>query len=208
MPSVIVPVGLDLGPTYPIVGKPIASAPPEYCKVRFRQDLEELTSVDYVVWASAFGDANSAIRFEMNRETIIGEVPQETRDTADVNAVIDDLLKRDLLFEYDIESLGGEDVLRRLQIYPTAQGQGNEASDPGWFYIGNRGEKLIKVSATVYALWSFSISEPSLWDACVKLANTDGTDLVDMPVTEAVQAIGANVPLLLSSGCAFIDWLI
>lgn len=213
MPNVIVPVGLHLGPVYPIVDKPDKNALPEYCKVRFRNDLEELTPAEFVVWGSAFGDAKRATRFEMSRETLVDEVPRKARKEIDVSGVTNDLEARGLLLEYDTDGGLGEDLLKRLQIYPTAQGLGNTVDDPGWFRIGNRGDTLIKVTATVYNVWAFASSEPSIWMACEKLAGANADNVArdpdhrELPVSEAAAALSNNVPLLVSSGCAYLDWL-
>lgn len=212
MPNVIVPVGLHLGPVYPIVDKPDKNALPEYCEVLFKRDLEELTPSEFVVWGSAFGDAKRATRFEMNRETLADEVPRKVRNEIDVASVVDGLVKSGLLLEYDTDAGLAEDLLRKLQIYPTAQGLGNDAADPGWFRIGNRGDTLIKVTSTVYGLWSFASCEPSIWDACVKLQGgraelDDGDEPLDVSVAEVAAAISNNIPLLVSAGCAYLDWL-
>lgn len=213
MAMVIVPVGLSLGPLYPIVEKPDKSAPPEFCDVMFRQDMARLTPSEYVVWTSAFADAKRVQRLELGREALAAAVPRSTRKAADVDAIVDDLVKRELLLEYEVGDGLGEDVLRRLQLYPAAHGLGNEAGDPDWFHIGTRKEVLISVTALVYGLWASSRQEASIWDTCVKLcednaqAISEGEDLDEMSLTEPLEALSNNIPLLVTSGCAYVDWV-
>lgn len=213
MPAVIVPIGLGLGPTYPIVEKPDKSAPPDYCDVRIRQDVESLTPAEYVVWSSAFADAKRINRMEIGRQALVAEVPRQTRKAVDVEAIVDSLLGRELLLEYKTESALEEGVLRRLQLYPTAHGLGNEVTDPGWFKIGTRSEVLMSVTSVVYNLWAFSTSQASIWDTCVKFFESnaqgirDGEDLDEMPLSEPIEALTNNIPLLVASGCAYLDWV-
>lgn len=213
MAQVIVPVGLNLGPQYPIVDKPDKNASPDVCAVKFRGDLEELTPAEYVVWSAAFADGKRVTQVELGRDALVADVPRKTRKAVDVDSIVDDLLRRELLLEYDSDTMLSEQALRRLQMYPSAQGLGNEPGDPGWFHIGTRGEKLVSVSALVYFLWASSMQESSMWETCRKMSEENaqalaaGEDLDEMPLSEPIEALTNNVPLLVSSGCAYLDWV-
>lgn len=68
MPTVIVPVGLNLGPSYRYVTPPDPT--PEYWEVRLGNDSEELTDEEFQVWGRAFLDPERHARLEISRETL------------------------------------------------------------------------------------------------------------------------------------------
>ncbi|RKF23860.1 hypothetical protein [Micromonospora globbae] len=208
MPTVIVPVGLNLGPSYRYVTPP--DPEPEFYRVRLGQEYEQLSADEFQVWGRAFLDPQRHARLEINRRTLRDDVLAAGKGPAEPMQVIDRLLERGLLLELDPNG-SLETAFRQLKLYPTAEGMGNTADEPGWERIGHNGQPLLKVSATVYGIWAFSITEESLWAACSGLAEdaeqgrAQGEDIDSLTPDEAAKAIAGNLPLLISAGCAVLD---
>lgn len=208
MPTVIVPIGLNLGPSYRYATPPDPT--PEYWEVRLGRESEELTADEFQVWGRAFLDPERHARLEVNRDTLRRDVIAAGSGPADPDPVIHRLVERGLLAEYDTEG-PLEQVFRRLKLFPIAEGMGNTPEEPEWRHIGHNGQALVKVNGFVYGIWAFSVLETSLWDACVYLAEenqqerTTGEDLDALSVEEAARAIAGNLPMLIASGCAVLD---
>lgn len=208
MPTVIVPVGLNLGPSYRYVTPPDPN--PEYYRVRLGQEFAVLSSDEFAVWKQAFLDPTRHARLEVNRETLRNPTSSSYDDSISPERIIDGLLERGLLIEFDPDG-SLEKIFRRLKLLPTAEGMGSTPDEPAWERIGQNGQPLLKVSPTVYGIWAFSSLEESLWAACSGLAEdaergrADGEELDALTAEEAAKAIAGNVPLLISAGCAIID---
>lgn len=207
MSTVIVPVGLNLGPSYRYVTPPDPT--PEHWEVRLGTESEELTDEEFQVWGRAFLDAERHARLEINRGTLRRDVIAAGNGPADPDPVIDRLLQRGLLVEFDPEG-PLEQVFRRLTLFPIAEGMGNTPEEPDRYHIGHNGMSLLKVAPLVYALWAASSLEASLWQACVSAAEDDGeassdADLESLTPDEAAQEMAATIPMMIASGCAFLD---
>jgi hypothetical protein len=68
MPTVIVPVGLSMGPRYRYVRPPDPT--PECYEIHLGDDLVELTETEAAVWAAAFMDAERHAKLAVNRKTL------------------------------------------------------------------------------------------------------------------------------------------
>jgi hypothetical protein len=208
MPTVIVPVGLNLGPSYRYVAPPDPT--PEYWEVRLGADSEELSADEFQVWGRAFLDPERHARLEVNRDTLRRDLLAAGKGPADPDEVIDQLIERGFLVEFDPEG-PLEKVFRRLRLYPLAEGMGNTPEEPDRRLIGHNGQSLLKVTSVVYGLWAFSAAIGSLWDACLATAKFNanakqaGEDLEDLPLDEVARQGAVSVPMLVSSGCAFLD---
>ncbi|AYF30479.1 hypothetical protein CSH63_24130 [Micromonospora tulbaghiae] len=208
MPTVIVPVGLNLGPSYRYVTPP--DPEPEFYRVRLREEFAQLTVDEFKVWGRAFLDPERHARLEINRATLRDDLVASGNGPAQPDQAIEALLERGLLVEFDPDG-SLEKVFRQLKLFPTAEGLGSTPDEPAWERIGHNGQPLLKVSATVYGIWAFSSTEESLWAACSGLAEdaeqgrAEGEELDSLTADEAAKAIAGNVPLLVSAGCAVLD---
>ncbi|WP_431877451.1 hypothetical protein [Micromonospora marina] len=208
MPTVIVPVGLNLGPSYRYVTPPDLT--PEYWEVRLGNDSEELTDEEFQVWGRAFLDPERHARLEVNRETLQRDVIAAGNGPANPGPVIERLLDRGLLIEFDPDS-ELEKPFRRIKLQPLAEGMGNTPEEPDRRHIGHNGVSLLKVTSAVYGIWAFSSTEASLWEACVGLDEDNqrdlqtGMDLERLTAAEASRQVAITIPVLVASGCAFLD---
>lgn len=208
MPTVIVPVGLSLGPSYRYVTPPDPN--PEYWEVRLGNDSEELTNEEFQVWGQAFIDPERHSRLEINRETLQLDVLTTTKGAINPNPIIDQLLNRGLLIEFDPNG-DLEKPFRQITLHPLAEGMGNTPEEPDRRLIGHNGQALIKVSGTVYGMWAFSSTEGSLWDLCVGMDEDNqqdiesGMDLERLTAAEVARQAAVTIPMLIASGVAFLD---
>ncbi|MFC7545891.1 hypothetical protein [Plantactinospora sp. GCM10030261] len=208
MPKVIVPVGLNLGPSYRYVTPPDPN--PEYWEVRLGIDSEELTDEEFQVWGRAFVDPERHSRLEVNRDTLHHDVIAAGTGPANPEPVIDRLIERRLLIEYDTDGDLAE-PFRRIKLFPLAEGMGNTPEEPDRRHIGHNGISLVKVTGVMYGIWAFSSTEGSLWDACTGLDEDNqrdiqaGEDLERLTASQAASQAAVTIPMLIASGCAFLD---
>jgi hypothetical protein len=208
MPTVIVPVGLNLGPSYRYVTPPDPT--PEYWEVRLGTDSEELSADEFQVWGRAFLDPERHARLEVNRDTLRRDLLAAGNGPADPDEAIGALIDRGFLVEFDPEG-PLEKVFRRLRLHPLAEGMGNTPEEPDRRLIGHNGQPLLKVTGVVYGLWAFSAFDQSLWHACAGMDVDNrkgldaGEDLERLTAEEAARQASLTVPMLVASGCAFLD---
>jgi hypothetical protein len=208
MPTVIVPVGLNLGPSYRYVTPPDPN--PEYWEVRLGNDSEELTDEEFQVWGRAFLDPERHARLEVNRETLQRDVIAAGSGPTNPGLVIDRLLDRGLLAEFDPDG-ELEKAFRRIKLYPLAEGMGNTPDEPDRRLIGHNGQAHVKVNYTVYGMWAYSSTVGSLWEACVDFEagareqRQAAEDIDEATAGEVASEIARTLPMLIASGCAFLD---
>ncbi|WP_025620508.1 hypothetical protein [Salinispora cortesiana] len=208
MPTVIVPVGLNLGPSYRYVTPPDPN--PEFWEVRLGNDSEELTDDEFQVWGRAFLDPERHARLEVTRETLQRDLLAAGAGPASPGPVIDQLLDRGLLIEFDPNG-ELEKPFRRIKLHPLAEGMGNTPEEPDRRLIGHNGQAHVKVNYTVYNLWAFSSTVSSLWQACVLAAEladeqrAAGEDVDPMTAAELALDVANVTPMLIASGCAFLE---
>jgi hypothetical protein len=208
MPTVIVPVGLNLGPSYRYTTPPDPT--PEHWEVRLGTEAEELTADEFQVWGRAFLDPDRHSRLEVTRDTLRRDVIAAGNGPADPDPVIDRLLERGLLVEYDPEG-PLEKVFRRYKLFPIAEGMGNTPDEPDRRHLGHNGVSLLKANSTVYGIWAFSSTIGSVWDACVDFEAGAreqihaGEDIVETTAEEVAREVAVAVPAMIASGCAFLD---
>jgi hypothetical protein len=208
MPTVIVPVGLNLGPSYRYVTPPDPT--PEFWEVRLGTDSEELSGDEFQVWGRAFLDPERHARLEVNRDTLRRDLLAAGKGPADPDEAIGALIDRGFLVEFDPEG-PLEKVFRRLRLHPLAEGMGNTPEEPDRRLIGHNGQPLLKVNYTVYNLWAFSSAVGSMWEACTlakRLADDQraaGEDIDPMTADDLAKDAATTIPMLVASGCAFLD---
>jgi hypothetical protein len=207
MPSVIVPVGLNLGPVFRYVTPPDPT--PGHWEVRLGDDSEELTDEEFYVWGRAFLDPERHARLEIGRDSLRRDAI--AAGDGDPEPIIDQLLERGLLVEYDTEE-SLEKAFRRLRIFPLAEGMGNTPEETDRFHLGHNGVSLVKVSYTIYGMLVFSSTVgQSLWDACVNFQTgavdlrEAGEDVEATAASDVAREIAVTAPMMIASGCAFFD---
>jgi hypothetical protein len=208
MPTVIVPVGLNLGPSYPYASPPDPT--PEYYEVRLGRESEELTADEYRVWGTAFIDGHRHSQLAVTRETLVHDVGTGKDAPSDPAGIVGQLLDRRLLVEFDPEG-PLEGVFRRLSLHPLTEGLGNTPDEPDRYLVGFRAQPILKINSTVYVLWATSSLEPSLWHACVAFEQgarelrDAGEDVVEASAAEVAREVAICTPMLVGSSCAFLD---
>lgn len=209
MPTVIVPVGLNMGQDY-TEGDP-SEHPSQFWEVHLGTESADLTADEVKAWGAAFLDPQRHANHEFDRQHLERLLRENENGLADPTPVVDGLLDRGLLLEYDPQHAPWEKLFSELKLFPLVQGLGNTPEEPGVYQIGLAGEPIVTVNANVYAIWSYSLTSQSLWRACSDLATGVDEDLEpgQEPLgytPEGVAAeVGAALPVLISSGCAFID---
>lgn len=211
MPHVIVPAGMMMG-EYHRPGS--TEEVPEHWHINLGGYAELLTLEELTVWAAASLDPNRQAQLGGTRTVLCQAVVE--LDEARVpkpTSVVDELLRRGLLVEFDPVDGDIETFARRYRLIPTGTGLGNSHDDPLTYRIGVGGEPRVHVNGDVYALWANTFYYPSIWESAVNFAKEmadyapqaadEGTPQVD-PESVA-RALAANLPLLVSAETAVLD---
>lgn len=208
MPLVIVPAGLSMGPRYRYVRPP--DPVPECYEVHLGDELVELTETEATVWAAAFVDPEHHAKLKVNRKTLIHHLQTAPTPVPDAPHLVDDLITRGLLVEFDPDG-DLEPVFRRHKLLPLAQGLGSTPEAPHEHRIGLAGQPILSVPNAVYGLWSFSFLLPDLWRACEYYAAADeeelepGEEPLGLTAASIAREVAHNLPLLVATNCAFLD---
>ncbi|MGW0436703.1 hypothetical protein ACWDV4_29680 [Micromonospora sp. NPDC003197] len=208
MSSVIVPVGLSMGPRFRYVRPPDPT--PECYEIHLGDDLVELTETDAAVWAAAFIDAEAHAKLKVNRKSLIRLLETAPNPEPRAAEYVDSLLNRGLLVEFDPNG-NLEPVFRRHKLLPLGQGLGSTAEDPHLHRIGFANQPILALPNDVYGLWSFSYLNPNLWEACVFYAAADEEERepheepLGLTAENVAQDLGNNLPLMIATSCAFLD---
>lgn len=224
MSKVMVPVGLDLGPMYAADG-PADRAPVHY-EVHLGAESMDLDATRYTVWSAAFADADAQLNLKVDRSWLVDYLrdfgDQPVGRIMDANQTIDELLDLGLLLEYD-PAAGDEiaDLFGRHRLLPRALGLGSTPQLSDMFGMGYDTSRFCEMPIDVYTVWAFGPTVPTLWDACDIFAEgvdsylppgdgqvsylSPGNGQVKLRTPEVVTSIAENLPLLLSTGSAFLD---
>lgn len=221
MPTVVVPVGLVMGPEYSLDGP--ADRPPDYWEVHLGDGTEQLELEQFMAWAAAFETPQKHAGLEVTYDSLdkllregghslerLHEFDEgSSRPITDPGATLSWLLEQGMLLQFDPLEDALDDVFGRLALFPQGQALGSTPEEPAKYRIGYAGQALAQISKNVYQLWSYSFTLPTLWDACCYLAGATTTLESDDPRYERADAhareVGCAIPLLVSSGCAFLD---
>lgn len=204
MAPVIVPVGLTMGQDF-------AESTPEYWQLHLGDELVQLDTEEVVAWQAAFTDPQEYDAGGIDRAGLAARVLELDHEVADPARVVSRLSHRGLLIELDPVDGPLEEAFRGLQLFPLARGMGNTVGNPDRYRIGLAGEPLVEVGPNVYAIWSYALTEPSLWNACAGLAAGLDEDLepgerpYDLNAGDIAADVAAALPMLVASGCAFLD---
>ncbi|MBO0829401.1 MAG: hypothetical protein J2P24_16635 [Streptosporangiales bacterium] len=210
MAMVIVPVGMMLGEYFRPGGEP--SSAPEHWHISVGGYAEHLTNDEVKVWAAAMLEPETQARLEGTREALERTVGTRAEGAvADPAPVVDRLLDRGLLVEFDPVDGDLEAFARRHRLFPLGVGMGNTQDDPLVYRIAVGNQARIGVNGDVYALWSNSLYFLNLWESCEQFAKEmnanapAGEHIPELDTDTVTRGLAANIPLLVSSECAFLD---
>ncbi|HEX8346165.1 MAG TPA: hypothetical protein VF657_15705 [Actinoplanes sp.] len=207
MAHVIVPVGLSMGPRYRYVRPPDPT--PECYEIHLGDDLVELTETEAAVWGASFVDAEKHSKLEVNRDSLIRLLTTAPQPVDGAETIVDDLLTRGLLLEFDTDG-DLQPAFSRHKLLPLGQGLGSTAEDPHLHRIGFANQPLMMVPVDVYGLWAFSFRDADLWTACELYADDSEDDLEgaeprNMTAKAVAVDFAQHVPLMVAASCAFLD---
>ncbi|GAB2963122.1 hypothetical protein GCM10027280_59970 [Micromonospora polyrhachis] len=210
MSSVIVPVGLSMGPRFRYVRPPDPT--PECYEIHLGDDLVELTEAEAAVWAAAFIDAESHAKLAVNRASLIRLLETAPKPERRAAQIVDDLLNRGLLVEFDPDS-NLEPVFRRHKLLPLGQGLGSTPEEPHLHRIGFAGKAAVALPNTVFMQWSFAYLHPNLWEACAYYADdsehvADGGEPLGFTPASVAGEVAQNLPMIIATSCGFLDPLV
>lgn len=210
MPQVIVPVGMMLGEYFRVDA--VSAPTPEFWHVSVGGNAAKLNADEIKVWATAMLEPERQAKLEGTREVLIESVRAATKGVISrPGKIIDDLLSRGLLLEFDPEHGDMETVARKHRLFPLGVGMGNSGEDPMMYRIAVGSEPRIGVNGDVYALWSNSLYYLNLWDSCEQFAKEmnqyvrTSSGMEELDAESVMRELAVNIPLLVSAECAFLD---
>lgn len=210
MPQVVVPVGMMLGEYFRVDAE--ANKGPDCWHVSVGGKAEQLNADEVKVWATAMLEPERQARLEGTREVLLDAVRAATKGVISrPGKVLDDLLARGLLIEFDPVEGDVEAIARRYRLFPLGVGMGNSGEDPMMYRIAIGSEPRIGVNGDVYALWSNSLYYLNLWDSCEQFAKEmnqyvrPDSDMQELDASSVMRELALNIPLLVSAECAFLD---
>lgn len=206
---VIVPLGLSMGPDFAVNGA--TGDGPEHWEVHLGGTPTHLSADEAKVWQAAFADPQRHARHEIDRQALEALLQSGDNGSPSTTTLVSTLLERGLLLEYDPDHGPFQDMFSGLTLFPLVQGLGNSADEPRGYRIGAFGDPYVAVDANVYAIWSYSFTSPSLWDACVGLAEgldenvPAGEHPVNLDPHVLARDVAMVLPALVSTGSALLD---
>lgn len=204
MSQVIVPAGLMLGAFY---GGDAAHEEPEYWHLDIGGYAEQLTALETIVWVTAASDPQKHAEGKATKEALSAAL--RTRSEAPIaepDPIIDDLLSRRALVEFDPAGDGLEAFGSRHRLVPLGIGFGNTQDAPDEFRIGVSGqEPRVAVNGEIYSLWANTQHYPNLWESCAAFAKEAFGDGPQPDTKSVLQAFAMNIPILVATEVAVLD---
>lgn len=200
MPKIIVPVGFDAGPLYPMDGD--KGSEPDYFEIVNHDRGATLPQDAYTVWLTCFGDPQAHIDLAFTREHLI-----DLASRADPNAasLVHRLIETGVLLEYDTDSNEALEVLRNYKIYATADGMGSTDEVPELFRIGKLGSVLLEVRHEVYHLWTGAFRHNNMWQAVESYSKHRPADAPFPGAVELGRLFARSIPMLVGARCAHLQ---
>lgn len=197
MSRVILPVGLRLGAVAP----PPTSDRGHSLMFRFAGEIVDLESQELSAWLVAAAAGERMAELSYTRANLEQELSSIEGFPAPAD-LVDSMISDGLLLEFDPNGAGVESLFRNHQLFPTAEGLGTKPDDPHIFRLGQGDRIVAEISIRTYLLWATSSAYRNLWDACVSYARLSaGKETAH----DVASPMARNIPLLIASGCAFID---
>lgn len=166
MATTLVPVGHDAGAFY--AGGD--SATPEGFDVRSGNGAFTLGVAEYLIWDLAHGDLLQAAAGEGTTRKYLLEAATQ-RQVPDAESALESLLKVGAVAELATSAdAAHRPFAEKYRMVPLTRGLGNTPEAPFLFRIATLGVQQLAVTVDTYYLWLYSHLKPSLWQACVQLA--------------------------------------
>lgn len=203
MSQVIVPAGLMLGPFH---GGDTPDGQPMYWHLDIGGYTEQLTALETIVWVTAASDPQKHAEGKATKEAL--RTSLRTRSDMPIavpDPVIDDLLSRRALVEFDPSGDDIETFGTQHRLLPHGTGLGNTDDTPNEFRIGTSGQPRVSVDGDIYTLWANTHRYPNLWESCAAFAKDAFDEGLQPDTTSVLQALAANIPVLVASEVAVLD---
>ncbi|WP_020637988.1 hypothetical protein [Salinispora arenicola] len=206
--KVIVPAGFSLGPQHRYV-RP-ADPTPESWEVHLGGDILELSEAEVGVYGTAFLHIEDHSQLKVNRARLIQELRTAPHPQPDAQRLVDRLIDRGLLLEFDPEG-PLEELFRRYRLFPTAEGMGSTPEEPEYHRMGHGNRPLVAVHNDAYVMWAFSFLHANLWEACAYFAKADQEELeegeqpIGLTADRVAREVAVNLPMMIATQCAFLD---
>lgn len=199
MVAVVLPVGHYLGQFFTSE----QAQEPESHEVRLGDEVFELSPNEYAVWGLAHGDLETLQKTKRSRPTIESEARE--LGVADPTTAFNDLMSQGLFAQV----MPIESAVRRFAeqylVAPLSLGLGNTAEQLGTLLVGHPEQPRVGIGYEVYRVWSFAGHYPSLWDACVNLAEPTADGQTSTDPRFLLNTFFDVLPALLSVSCVYID---
>lgn len=173
--------------------------------------VAKLTEPEQAVWALAHGVPEQINKGKRWTRKALRQVAGSFLSGVDVDAIIADLLTRDVLAEVTPGTSQAIEFASTYRLIPLQVGLGNTREEPWAWRIGIGNNVLLTISHTVYDVWEWCHLYQSLWDCCHKLATIRSgySDPPAKPEEKDPQAILTEVldslHSLLTASCAYLD---
>lgn len=192
----IIPIGKSLGSVFSEEGELL------YFEWLRGDDNLELTPLEAMVLATAYDhfEEHSSLTFDRAAYFKLLQSRSETVSDAEINNLIDGLLKKGLLEEIDFASEPIKPFLKKYRIIPAARSYGNTKENPDHFGIGGT-EPIIFLSGWAHTIWAVSHSDGSIWRGCeLQAAGLPGVEPIDV-----AQDFVDSIPVMVATECAFLE---
>jgi hypothetical protein len=195
--KIVVAIGRSSGPEYPADGQAV-----ERHVIEAGGTIFDVPPQAHLTWLAAFTDpdAHGAHAFTRDR---LAEIAGGS-GVADAAALVDKLIRSNLLAEYEPGTESALDFLRSYKLYPMADGLGNSPEDPSMFGIGRGGTALLSLEHDIYAFWSGSYREATMWDAVVKF-DKERPDDAPFTAEDLGHLFAGSVPVIVATRVGFLD---
>jgi hypothetical protein len=203
--TLIVPIAHYVGQDYDV-----DKDAPTY-NLRGGWDVVELTEAERTIWFLAAGVPQQINEDKPWTRDALREAATPFLADADLDAIINDLLARDILAEFTPGTPQAIEFASKYRLVPLQIGLGNTREEPWAYRIGIGDNVLLTLSGTPYTAWEWCHLYQNLWDFCRNLAKIrEGhTDPPAKPEDKDPEKILTEVLLslhhLLTSSCAYLD---
>jgi hypothetical protein len=204
MPKIIVPIGLQFGPSYAD-----DSRKPRYYVVGRATGPVHLDEAAHRIWTAAHGDRDSAIDLTMSRQGL-AKVARD-RDVGQPEPIIEKLLADGVLAELNTAMGTYRGFLERYRLQPLAYGWGNDPEDREVSHLGWPWDKqALKVPGEVRSVWEMGLTPTSIWTR-IEFVAEQAAKVPDLHKNytadpdEIADLVVGFIPLFVAVGCGFLD---
>lgn len=197
MPMVIVPVGFDSGPVWPLE----PATEPEYYEVLVGEGAAELPADGYLVWGTAMLDRPAHAEASFERGDLLRLTSGDDR-IPDPASTIQKLLNSGLLVEYDTDEPAK--FLQNHRLYLLAEGSGNTQEHPESYQLSRRGEVVLELYHDVYAMLRGMPYATSIWAEIEGYASTPPAD-GPFTLDDFAAMVARTIPAVVATRCGYLQ---